>query len=132
VAITFIPVVAAVVLLEGGSLLAGAGRSAADLQGDARATWQTLLVLGNGFILTAVLWGSALAAILDRRFATAGLVFTVASAATLFGLVHSPLASGALFWPWSVPSEVPLRMAGAYGVLAVICWLAERRAPRAR
>jgi AGZA family xanthine/uracil permease-like MFS transporter len=78
-------------------------------------------VLGNGFILTAVLWGSALAAIIDRRLAVAGLVFTLASVATLFGLIHSPLESGALFWPWALPSATPARLAGAYGVLGAVC-----------
>jgi AGZA family xanthine/uracil permease-like MFS transporter len=133
VALTFVPVVAALVVLEAGTLLAGAGRSPADLTGEARAAWLTLTVLGNGFIVTAVIWGSALVAILDRRFPIAGAVFAVASAATLFGLIHSPLASGALFWPWAVPSRVPLTLAGTYGIVAAACWLAGwRHAVRAR
>jgi AGZA family xanthine/uracil permease-like MFS transporter len=127
VALTFVPVAAAVVLIQGGSLLAGVGKTAADLAGEARTTWQALTVLGNGFILSAVLWGSALAAIIDRRFAAAGLVFTIASGIALFGLIHSPLPSGGLFWPWAPPGPLPLRFAGAYGLLAVLCWLAAVR-----
>lgn len=126
VALTFVPVAAAVVALQGGSLLAGVGKSASDLTGDARTTWQTLTILGNGFILSAVLWGSALTAIIDRRFAAAGVVFAVASGFVLFGLIHSPLPGGALFWPSSPPGAMPMRLAGAYGVLAVVCWLAPR------
>ncbi|MBI2207120.1 MAG: MFS transporter [Candidatus Rokubacteria bacterium] len=127
VALTFVPVAAAVVVLQGGSLLAGVGKSASDLTGDARATWQTLTMLGNGFILSAVLWGSALTAIIERRFAVAGVVFAIASGVVLFGVIHSPLANGAVFWPWSPPNALPLRLAGAYGALAVLCWLAARR-----
>src|SRR2546427_7040930 len=59
VAITFVPVAAAVVLIQLGGVLAAIGKSPADLRGDAALTYRTLLVLGNGFILTAVLWGWA-------------------------------------------------------------------------
>jgi AGZA family xanthine/uracil permease-like MFS transporter len=126
VAIAFVPVAAAVVVLQAGALLGAAGRSPGDVAGDARATWQALVVLGNGFILTAVLWSSALVAIVDRRLATAGVVFAIASGAALVGLVHSPLASGALFLPWDPPGPLPARLAGAYGVLAAVCWAATR------
>jgi hypothetical protein len=60
-------------------------------------------------------------------------VLGVASLATLVGLMHSPLPSGGLFWPWSVPSGTPLRIAGAYGLAAALLLLlaALRPAPRA-
>jgi AGZA family xanthine/uracil permease-like MFS transporter len=127
VALTFVPVAAAMVSLEAGTLLGGVGRSAGDLTGEAATIFTALTVLGNGFILTAVLWSSTLVAIIDRRFAVAGIVLVVASAASLIGLVHSPLASGALFWPWHPPSAEPARLAGVYGVLAILCWLCGAR-----
>ncbi len=133
VALAFVPVAAAMVLIQAGGLLAGVGRSPADLSGDAATTWQTLLLLGNGFILTAVVWSAALATMLDRRFIGAALAFAVASVATLFGLMHSPLPSGAVFWAWAPPGPEPLRLAGTYGVLAVLCGfaaLSSRRAAR--
>ncbi|MGH7355597.1 MAG: hypothetical protein ACRELS_13600 [Candidatus Rokuibacteriota bacterium] len=52
-------------------------------------------MLGNGFILTAVLWGSALVFIIERRLAPAAAIWATASAATLFGMIHSPHPSGA-------------------------------------
>jgi hypothetical protein len=54
----------------------------------------------------------------------------VASLAALFGVIHSPLATGALFWPWAAPSAMPARLAGAYGVLAALAWFAGARARR--
>jgi AGZA family xanthine/uracil permease-like MFS transporter len=123
VALTFVPVAAAVVVIQTGALIAGLGKSPADLAGDAAATWQALLVLGNGFILTAVVWGWAMVAILDRRLGIAAALFAVASALTLGGLIHSPLPGGAVFWPWSPPSPIVAHVAGAYGVLAAICLL---------
>jgi len=123
VAMTFVPVTAALVTIEAGTLIAGLGKSPDDLVGDAAVAWQALLVLGNGFILTAVLWGWAVVAIVDRRLGIAGALFAVASAMTLVGLIHSPLPSGGVFWPWPPPSPVVGRVAGAYGVLASICLL---------
>jgi AGZA family xanthine/uracil permease-like MFS transporter len=127
VALTFVPVAAAVVLIESGSLLAALGTAPTALTGDAAHGYQALVVLGNGFILTAVLWGWSLVALIDHQLVLAGLLFAVASAASLFGVIHSPLVSGALFWPWAPPSAMPGHLAGAYGVLAALCWLAARR-----
>ena len=124
VALSFVPVAAAVVLIQLGSLLSTSAPSPGG------PVHTTLLVLGNGFILTAVLWAWALAAIIDRRFGTATAVFAVASAASLFGLIHSPLASGALFWPWTIVSSLPRELAGAYGILAVITYAAAVSASR--
>jgi AGZA family xanthine/uracil permease-like MFS transporter len=129
VAITFVPVAAAVVLIEGNVLMSGLGKSPADLGGEAATTFAALTLLGNGFIVTAVLWGAAVATLVDRRFAATGLAFASASAAALCGLIHSPLANGALFWPWAAPSATPATLAGVYGVLAGLCWLTARRWP---
>jgi adenine/guanine/hypoxanthine permease len=123
VAIGFIPVVAALVLIQVGGILTGAGRTAGDLTGEAAANFLTLTVLGNGFILTALLWSTATVFIIERRLALTGLAFVAASAASLCGLIHSPLSSGALFWPWAPPSGVSLQLAGAYGIAASLCCL---------
>ena len=129
VAITFVPVAAAVVLIQVGGVLGALRKSPADLGGDAALTYQALLVLGNGFILTAVLWGWALVTMIDRRFLVTAAVLAVASLATLVGLVHSPLPGGGLFWPWApgAPRALALPLAGAYGVLAALCAAASLR-----
>jgi AGZA family xanthine/uracil permease-like MFS transporter len=126
VAVCFLPAVAALVLIEGGLLLGGVGKSAADLEGEGRLVWSALLVLGNGFILTALVWGSALVAIIDRRLPVAAAVLAIAAVATLFGLIHSPLPGGAVFWPWAVTSGTPHAVAAAYGVAASVLLLLGR------
>jgi AGZA family xanthine/uracil permease-like MFS transporter len=132
VAVAFVPAAAAMVLIQAGPLLAAVGRSPAELAGDARASWEALLVLGNGFVLTAVLWSWALTAMIDGRQAVAAAVFAAASVAALVGLVHSPLPDGGLFWPWRLPSAVPARVAAAYGVAAALCLFAAGGRGRAR
>jgi len=126
VALAFVPVAAAVVLIELGGVLSALDRSAAQLTGEAAATYQALLMLGNGFILTAVLWGSAVVFIIERRPAALAAVFALGGVATLVGLVHSPLPNGAVFWPWSpaAPLAAAAPLAGAYGLLTGLALLA--------
>ena len=129
VAIAFVPVTAALVLLEVGGVLSAVGRSAADLSGEAAVGYRALVLLANGFILTAVLWASAVVFIIDRRRAALATVLTGCCAATLVGLMHSPLPSGAVFWPWSAgaPLGVATPLAAAYAVLAALVLV--RRSP---
>jgi AGZA family xanthine/uracil permease-like MFS transporter len=124
VALAFVPAAAAVVTIQGGTLLTALGRSAGDLTGEAAGTWQALLVLGNGFVLTAVLWSWALVMVVERRPAAAAALFAAASLATLTGLIHSPRPDGAVFVPWAPPAPITVWMAGAYGVAAALCAVA--------
>jgi AGZA family xanthine/uracil permease-like MFS transporter len=120
VAVSFIPAVAALVLIQVNTLLASVGKGAADLSGDGRLAYEHLLVLGNGFIVTALLWGWVLVSIIEGRLRRAAAVFLVAGTATLFGAIHSPRAGGALFWPWSAGSAFPLQLAAGYALGALI------------
>ena len=129
VTLAFLPAIAALVLIQGNLLLGSVGKSAADLAGEGRAMWSTLLVLGNGFILTALLWGAALVAIIERQLPVAGAVLAIAAVATLFGVIHSPLPDGAVFWPWAVASGAPHTLAAAYGVAGALLLLLGRGDP---
>jgi AGZA family xanthine/uracil permease-like MFS transporter len=126
VAISFIPAAAAVVLIELNGVLSALGKNAADLSGAARASIDALLVLGNGFIVTALVWGSTLCSLIERHLRTAAAILGAAGVATLFGLMHSPLPSGAVFWPWAVVGGIPFRVAGAYGVAAAALLFLDR------
>jgi adenine/guanine/hypoxanthine permease len=127
VALTFVPAAAALVVIEAGGIVGALGKRPSDLAGDAALGWQTLSMLGNGFILTAVIWGWALVSVIDRRFGVAAALLALASLATLCGLIHSPLPNGALFWPWAPPTRATSALAGAYGVATALCWLAALR-----
>ena len=65
----------------------------------------TLRILANGFIVTSLVWASALAAIIDRRLARAAAFFLVAALFTIFGVMHSPLPGSPLFLPWQLAEE---------------------------
>ncbi len=65
-----------------------------------------LRCLAHGFIVTSLLWASALSAILDRHMFRAALFLLVAAACTLVGVIHSPLSPEAIAWPWEVIQQM--------------------------
>ena len=74
---------------------------AANLQ----SLWLHLSVLAGGFILTSLIWASATARIIDRRFVAASVYLAVGGMFTLFGLMHSPFFGDKMFWPWQLFEE---------------------------
>ena len=123
VAVAFLPAVAALVLIQAQGLLAGVGKTAADVAGEGRAGLDAITLLGHGFVVTALLWSAAVAFIIDRRLPLAAATLGLASLAALFGVIHSPLPGGALFLAWAPPGPSPLRLAGAYGIAATLLLL---------
>jgi len=97
---------------------------------------QTLRCLANGFIVTSLLWGAALAALIDGRYRGAAAYLVVAGVLALFGVIHSPLLAEAIALPGDVlhelnllPTEAmkqaaqlqtPYHWAAAYGLCAVL------------
>jgi AGZA family xanthine/uracil permease-like MFS transporter len=103
-----------------------------------RQELHTLQILSSGFIVTSLLWASGLALIIDRRLRLASLYFWLAAACTLFGIIHSPLPGGALFWPWELghsTQRVVFDYAGGYAAVAAIllawgAWHRHAESPR--
>ncbi len=77
--------------------------------------------LGNGFILTGMLWGAFLAEIIDRRFGRSALFLMILAVFSFFGIVHSPFLEGGLFLPWHLagtPQRIPFQFSLAYAACA--------------
>jgi AGZA family xanthine/uracil permease-like MFS transporter len=68
---------------------------------------QTFRCLGNGFIVTSLLWGSILAALLDGHYRRSACYLAIAAGLSLVGVIHSPLASERIAWPWQVMANLP-------------------------
>ena len=68
-----------------------------------QALLNQLTVLSGGFILTSLIWASATAKIVDRRYYTAAIYLSTGGLLTLFGFMHSPLPGEQIFWPWDIP-----------------------------
>jgi AGZA family xanthine/uracil permease-like MFS transporter len=87
------------------------------------------LVLAHGFILTGMLWGAALAFLIDRRTGAAVVALLAAAALSLFGFIHSVLPAGGIYVPWSAEllgSRVPYHWTAAYLVVALMLALLGR------
>lgn len=126
VVIAFIPTVACLVSIQFGQMLGGLGKSVADLSGDLLATYNATIILGNGFIVTSLLWGAAFAHVLDHRPGRAAFFLSACGLLSLCGVIHSPLTSGAVFSPLSPPSPIVWHIAAGYGTMALLFAALER------
>jgi adenine/guanine/hypoxanthine permease len=96
-----------------------------------KALSETLVTvaLGNGFILTAMLWGGFLAELIDRRVAIAAGYLVAMAGLTWFGVIHSASMDGVMYLPWHLPPAVrviPDQFGLAYLVLAGLLFLLSR------
>ncbi len=85
---------------------------------------QTLRMLAGGFIVSSLLWASALAAIIDRRLNLAGLFLVIGAACSLFGIIHSPLPGSPLVLPWALPDHLPHNAEGQTPIYMAAAYLA--------
>lgn len=85
-----------------------------------------IVSLGNGFILTAMLWGAFISKIIDRELKQASLFLVILAFLTFFGIVHSAIPDGNMYLPWNltgVAQKVPYQFAGGYLILAITFFL---------
>lgn len=80
-------------------------------------------VLGNGFIITSMVWASFVVAMIESRPRQAALIALLGGALTLFGVIHSVTPAGNLYLPWALDAGmrlIVLQFAGAYLALAAV------------
>jgi AGZA family xanthine/uracil permease-like MFS transporter len=120
VSLSFMPVIANLVIIILAQFMGAMAVTADALPPRLQVLFQTLTVLSNGFILTALLWGSMLAFMIDRRPRRAALCALACALFSLFGVIHSVLPTGAVYLPWALASHAHYTIALAYAVLAGI------------
>jgi AGZA family xanthine/uracil permease-like MFS transporter len=94
----------------------------------------TIVTLGNGFIITAMIWTTALVAMIDGRMRHAVLALSTGAGLTLFGFIHSVDPRGGIYLPWDLmglPKVIMWQFAGAYAALAVLLGLLSLQKPAA-
>lgn len=83
-----------------------------------------IVALGNGFILTAMLWGAFVATLIDRKLRLSALYLVILAFLTFFGVIHSVMPDGNMYLPWTLPTEdhrdVPYQFAAGYLALAAM------------
>lgn len=129
VTIAVLPSIAVIVQILLSQVYNGALMSAAiDPVGTMQATGLTnpafiqttgvMIMLASGFILTAMLWGAAVAFLTDRQIAPASLALLACAVLSFFGVIHSVLPTGGIYLPWTLDSVLPYHWAVAYVALA--------------
>ncbi|MFO0899558.1 MAG: permease [Pirellulales bacterium] len=141
VALACAPALASLVMLFADNLLAQANLRIEQLAAPLNAQLLTLRILAAGFIVTSLLWASALAALIDRQLPRAAAFLGIAGICALFGVIHSPFPGSPMILPWSMPelpefggSQTPVRLALAYGLAALLLlawnrWLSQNPLP---
>jgi AGZA family xanthine/uracil permease-like MFS transporter len=75
----------------------------AQFQHEATQSLKLIELLGHGFIITAMLWGAAVAHMIDHKVRLAALYFFLCAILNSFGMIHSASPAGGLYWPWLAP-----------------------------
>ncbi|WP_435016670.1 permease [Tundrisphaera sp. TA3] len=78
----------------------------ADLAPGTQHLIQTVTMMAGGFIVTSLIWGSALAMLIDGRMRAAAIYLAVAGGFAWFGVIHSGLPEG----PIVAPAEAMARL----------------------
>lgn len=81
------------------------------------------VALGNGFILTAMLWGAAIAHIIDRRLKAAAVYIWICAGFTFFGIIHSAIPDGNMYLPWTLSypaNQIPFQFTAGYLLLGLL------------
>ncbi|MEN6622464.1 MAG: MFS transporter [Smithella sp.] len=120
VSFSFLPVVADLIMIILNQFLAGAGMTADKLPAHLQTMLQSLTILSNGFILTAILWGSILAFLIDRKPKQAALCTFSCAVLALFGIIHSIFPNGEVYLPWKLSSNLHYTIALAYVLMAIV------------
>lgn len=94
---------------------------------------QVVTILSGGFILTSLLWGTALAHLIDGKIRQSAASMALAAVFAWFGIIHSPVASGPIVTPAAAmamvaeegrteatASQTPYHWASAYAGVAIV------------
>jgi adenine/guanine/hypoxanthine permease len=134
VAFACVPALAYLALLTLNQLMPQLGKPFAELPLQTQHWVQTVTVLagGGGFIITSLLWGAALAHMIDGRLRPLILTLLLAAVFSWFGVIHSPLPSSPIMSPGAVIRQLeaegraqaatyqtPYHWAGAYVLMAL-------------
>jgi len=87
--------------------------------------WLAINAVGNGFILTAMIWGAFTAKLIDRQFRQASVFIMIGALFSFFGLMHSVQIGGGMYLPWRVTTTAgpsPYAITGAYVILAALLY----------
>ena len=121
IALALIPVIANLLNIELGGLIGGARVDVGSLAPDLQRHLTVLTMLGNGFIVTAMIWATWMVWIIDGRLIAAAWLCVVSAGLTLVGLIHSPYSDARLFIPGAGTPLLVYSLVAGYLLLGALC-----------
>jgi AGZA family xanthine/uracil permease-like MFS transporter len=115
--LALLPSVANLVLIKTSQIISAAG---VELPEHLAHDQLIVTALGNGFILTAMLWGGLGAHLGDKSLIKAAAFLGICAVFTAFGIIHSVDPTGKMYLPWQVASDLPARIAAGYALFALL------------
>ncbi len=108
VALACVPALAYLALLNLNQVLAPEASAFSALRPEVQHWVQTVTCLagGGGFLITSLLWATALAKLIDGQMRAAAGVLLLGAACALVGIIHSPLPSSPILAPARVLSAL--------------------------
>ncbi|MGC8658265.1 MAG: hypothetical protein ACP5U1_04255 [Desulfomonilaceae bacterium] len=82
-----------------------------------------IIALGNGFILTGMLWGSFLAEMINHRLRVCSIYCFVMALFSFFGIIHSSMPDSNVYFPWLLTGAarmIPYEFAKCYLFLGLM------------
>jgi len=104
------------------------------LDGHGLPEMAVIVTLGNGFIITAMIWISAVVAMIDGKLLRSATFLLVGAGLSLFGIIHSVDPRGGIYLPWmleGLPKLISWQFTGAYVALAIAMGLLSMQKPKA-
>jgi AGZA family xanthine/uracil permease-like MFS transporter len=137
VALAFLPAVAYLIAIKLGNPAIVPAEQFARLLGEAGhglSELRVVVMLGNGFIMTSMLWAAMLVALVDGRPRRAAGWLALAGLMTSFGLIHSVQPQGGITLPWQLEGaeaaamrQFVLAYAAATVAILGLSWLPSAR-----
>ena len=85
-----------------------------------------IIALGNGFILTGMLWGSFLAEMIDHRLRICSFYCWILALFSYFGIIHSSAPDSNVYLPWSLTGTarmIPYEFGQCYLLLGAMMFM---------
>lgn len=128
VMLSYFPTVARLLAIKYGTFLPAATLASLMVaQGKELPEALVTIALGNGFILTGMLWGAFLAEMIDRHLRLSALYLAICGVFSFFGVIHSATVNGNMYLPWRLAEPlaraVPYQFATGYLVLAALLFV---------
>lgn len=85
-----------------------------------------MIMIGNGFIISGLLWGTVLYLMIEHRWLKATMFSLILAFLSYFGVIHSIFLSGVAYLPWNLAPQLihyPTLISEGYLVLGGLMFL---------